>query len=190
MSGFATWILTGGVALTIIQIKEARKSTNAQIAVDLFDKLRDEETKNTLRFIYSIDRNNFPILRIIDSYRIENLIDKFELLGALANEEIVDKHLAIESYAGPPAIRCWFQLADFLRKMNKKRGFYDIDFEDFVRRSIEYFKDKEIEVIFDNEYYKNKPLVEELSNWIEKNEELAPRFREDILKQMKANKRL
>ena len=51
LAALATWFLVLGVAFAFWQIREARKSTNAQIAVPLFQALRKEDTIKTLQRI-------------------------------------------------------------------------------------------------------------------------------------------
>lgn len=153
LTGFATWILAGGVVVAIWQAAyykyqadeqadKSRKSINAQVAVELFKELRSEDTKKTLRYIYNLSSKriseNFDKL----PYKVKHITDKFELLGVLVNEGIVDERLAIETYAGPPVLKCWYQLGEcYIKEMRKKRGLFGKYFEDFAARTFMYQRD-------------------------------------------------
>ena len=43
LAAIGTWLLAGGIVFAIVQVREARKSTNAQLAVELFRELRSKE---------------------------------------------------------------------------------------------------------------------------------------------------
>ncbi|HEY82049.1 MAG TPA: hypothetical protein G4O01_02025 [Dehalococcoidia bacterium] len=148
--GFATWVLAGGVGAAFWQIREARKSTNAQLAAQLFRELRSEETKNILRFIYKLRPERVQSLCRTDMNSIDGVLDKFELLGALVKQGIIDKRLAIEVFAGPPALRCWHQLAEYIKNERKDRGFFVKNYEKFTQQTVKYCKDHKIRVAFGN----------------------------------------
>jgi hypothetical protein len=191
LSGVATWILALGVFIAIIQIQqsrnaaneqaeETRKNINAQIAIDLFDRLRSKEMKETLRFIYSLNKDDLPPIYVKDLYRIEDLIDIFDLLGNLVVQEIVEKKLAIEAYAGPPALRCWYQLSRFLRELEKERGTYVINYEDFVRLTYDYFVKEKMPLNLKNFRGEIIPVIDEIGNWIRNGDERRPRRLSEI----------
>ncbi len=54
LTGFATWVLAGGVVFAFLQMRQMRCSTNAQLAVELLKELRSDEIFETLRFIYNL----------------------------------------------------------------------------------------------------------------------------------------
>ena len=58
VAAIATWILAGGIIFAIVQVQQARKSTNAQIAVGLFRELRNEKALRMLRSIYNLRRED------------------------------------------------------------------------------------------------------------------------------------
>ena len=77
------------------------------------------------------------------------MIDSFAMLGALTLNKIIDKKLAIETYAGPPALRCWPQLYKHdVKEERKKRRYYVDNYEAFVRLSLDCFKEAPIKVKF------------------------------------------
>jgi hypothetical protein len=188
LTGIATWVLAGSVFFAFWQIREARKSTNAQLAVELFKELRSEETKSYLRFIYQLRPEDIQLLCSIDRYSIDSVLDKFELLGALVKQRIINETLAIEAFAGPPALRCWHQLAEYIRNQEKDRGGYFVEnYEVFTRRTVECFEKEHIEIVFHRIGAEDKPLVKDLRELIDKNDDLRPRNLEEI-KQERKNK--
>jgi len=147
VTGLATWVLAGGVGAAIWQISEARKSTNAQIAVDLFNELRNEDAIETLRYIYNLpSEDKLGCLLDSSKHRIDYLLDRFNLLGNLVKQGIVDEKLAIESYVGFPAVRVWYQLYDYIKKEDDDRGWYMGNFEPFARKCLDYFENNSITV--------------------------------------------
>ena len=181
----ATWLLAGGVFFAILQVYQAKKSTNAQLAVDLFRELRSDETKNTLRFIYKFKSGDAERLGAAERNKIDSVIDKFELLGALVNQGIIDERLAIEAFAGPPALRCWYQLVSYIREQEKIRGFFITNYEDFTRSAVEYFEGQHVEIIFYRIGDENKYLVKELRELIDKGDSLRPRSLKEIKRERK-----
>jgi hypothetical protein len=148
VAAIATGVLAGGIVFAILQVRQARKGTNAQLAVELFKELRSEETKNILRFIYQLDRDKIQFLPDTEKHAIDGLLDKFELLGTLVDKGIIDRRLAIEAYAGPPALRCWHQLVLYIKGERKRRGFFLKNYEYFSECSFKHFKDKEVKIAF------------------------------------------
>ncbi len=192
VAAIGTWLLAGGVVFAIRQVQQAKKSTNAQLAVALFDKLREERTKDTLRKIYQLSREQ--IKDLLDSNEdnknlrneIDGLLDKFELLGSLVEQGIIDNRLAMEAFAGPAALRCWYQLVQYIKKEQTKRGFFLENYEDFTRCALDYFKKRQIKVKFSEEGEKEngKDLVVELQK-----EELCPRSLKEIKRGRKSKKK-
>jgi hypothetical protein len=140
VGAIATCILAGGVGVAIWQIivtrkntnkqlEETRKSTNAEITVGLFDKLRDKQILDTERdIIYKIDAETIKGFATADATTeredIGRVLDWLDMLGILASKEIVDKDLTIMGFAGVTAVRCWYKLTSFIKEMRPKRGFY------------------------------------------------------------------
>jgi len=193
VAAIATWLLAGGVVYAFLQVRQARKSTNAQIAVELFKQLRDPKLIEILRSI--VYNNNRQAIRgFIDDdtkkevvSEIEHVIDRFDMLGALVAKEIVDEETAIEAFAGPPALRCWYQLALFTRELQNRRGFYCPYYEDFSRRSLEHFKCKNVEIWLQLKCEtKIIPLVKELKEMVERKDELRPRSLKEIERETKS----
>ncbi|GAG58533.1 unnamed protein product [marine sediment metagenome] len=96
--------MAGSVWFAFWGIIEARRSTNAEVAVELFKELRDKDVLDTLREIYKLKPDD--ITRMLSSneeddvklrHGIESVLDKFELLGALVARGIIDERLAIEA---------------------------------------------------------------------------------------------
>jgi hypothetical protein len=151
VTGLATWVLAGGVGVAIWQIivtrestskqlDEARKSTNAQIALDLFKELRDNETVEKLQTIYNRVENDKNKLSPIAQNNIRYILDRFEVLGILVDKGIVDEDLAIHAYGGASALRCWYKLHHYIQQMTSDLGPWKINYEIYTRHCLEYLK--------------------------------------------------
>lgn len=139
LTGFATWILAGGIFLAFWQIREARKSTNAQVAIDLFRELRSDRTLEILRFIYSLKaEEDVQKLPSTDKHGIDHVLDRLEMLGVLVAQGIVNDRLAIEAYGGPPVLKCWYKLRGYINSVRNGRGLFCKYVEDFARRTVNY----------------------------------------------------
>ncbi len=149
-----TWVLAIGVLsgmwFTWRQIGQARESTNAQIAVELFGQLRSEETLKILRYIYGLAPNeDGKYLSIVHKNEIDHVLNKFNMLGALVAQGIVDRQLTIEAFGGYAALRCWYKLHKYIREEQCRRGWYQENYEVFARFSLDYFEKAEIPVKLD-----------------------------------------
>ncbi len=153
----ATWILAAGVGVAIWQAahsksqadKQAevsRNSMKAQIAVELFDMLRHTNILDTFRKIYNLEPAQVRRLLehpnkadVVLRQQIGGVLDKFELLGALVHQGIIDEHIAIEVYGGPSVLKCWYQLgADYIKRVREKRGLFCKYVEDLASRTFNY----------------------------------------------------
>jgi hypothetical protein len=110
------------------------------------------------------------------------VLDKFELLGSLIKQGIVDPTLAIEAFAGPAALRGWHQLVLYIKEEREKRGFFLKDYEEFAQRTFEYFKDNHIEILFSD---KQIDLVKEFQK---KDYKYCPGTLDQVVKQEKIQK--
>lgn len=187
VAAIATIVLASSVFIAFWQIKQGRRSTDAQIAMGLFRELRHKETIDKLRLVYKLTENDLGNLsdktkkdNDIENKRnaIDYLLDRLDTLGNLVAKGIIDKKLAIETYGGPPALRFWYKLKDYIRDEQNRRGYYGESFEGFVRLSLDYFKVKNIPVNFYWDGDKNRvDLITELHR-----PELRPRSLREIKK--------
>jgi hypothetical protein len=92
---------------------------------------------------------------------------------------VVDKQLAIEGFAGVTAMKCWYQLALFIRKRREDRGYYAESFEAFAYLAFEYFKKRKIYLEFKNDFEKVHDLVKKFEG---KGFEYPPRRLKEIIK--------
>ena len=139
IAAIATWVLAGGIFFVFWQIMEARRSTHAQVAVDLFQELRSDRTLEILRFIYSLKADeDVQKLPSIDKHSIDHVLDRLEMLGALVAQGIVNDRLAIEAYGGPPVLKCWYKLRGYIKSVRDDRGLFCKYVEDFARRTVAY----------------------------------------------------
>ena len=179
IAAIATCVLALTVIIAISQIKVARRSTNAQIFVGLYKELRDETAIKKLRNIYeatkSAMKNSKDVQRDIDY-----VLDRLDTLGSLVSNKIIDKKLAIETYGGPPALRCWYCAKEYIRAEQDYRGYYAENFEAFVKLSLDYFNSNGIRVTLYREGKKHKAI--DLVKELQKPElgDLRPRSAKDI----------
>jgi len=147
----ATWFLAGGIFVAIWQIivtrENARKGTNAQLAVELSRELSSEEVRNTLRDIYRLPESvqNLRSCGKNDSeiHDIDSVLHRFNLLGALVSQGIFDERLAIEAYGGVPVLKCWYQLREYIRRERDRRSSLFCKYmEDFAWRTWEYQRNR------------------------------------------------
>jgi len=139
LGSLATWVLAGSVWFAFWGIIEARRSTYAQVAVDLFQELRSDRTLKILRFIYSLKADeDVQKLPSIDKHSIDHVLDRLEMLGALVAQGIVNDRLAIEAYGGPPVLKCWYKLRGYINSVRDDRGLFCKYVEDFARRTVAY----------------------------------------------------
>lgn len=174
VSAIATCVLALGVFFAFRQIIQVKRSTNAQIAMDLFKELRNMDTIAKIRFIYNLKSDDFRSLSRNEEKNIDYVLDRFDTLGRLMIENIIDKELAIETYGGPAALRCWYVLCkEFIRQKQKDRGYYCHNYEHLTRCCLDYFQKNNIDIWFrTSRTVDDKELVDEFNNLIviQKNE--------------------
>ncbi len=181
VAAIATWLLAGGVVFAIVQVRQAGKSTNAQIAMDLFRELRSKTALERLRYIYSLpSKEDGKYLSTIHKDNIDSVLNGLTTLGILVNEGIIDASLAIEGFSGPAVLRCWYQLLNYIKHLQQERGDYYENYEGFVSYCLKYFNKAHIKVKFNN--------IENLVTELQK-PELRPRSLEEIKKDRKKRAR-
>lgn len=167
--------------IAIQQINQARKSTNAQIAMDLFRELRSDKALEVLRLIYSLPpKEDGKCLSTIHKDNIDSVLNRLTTLGILVNEGIIDASLAIEGFSGPAVLRCWYQLLNYIKYLQQERGDYYENYEGFVSYCLKYFNKAHIKVKFNN--------IENLVTELQK-PELRPRSFKKIKKDRKKRAR-
>jgi len=157
VAAIGTWLLAGGIVFAIVQVRQMRRSTSAQVAVQLFQILREEEAVETIEKIYELGPNYSAGFIKNDAElkkKIEHVIDNLELLGALVAQRIIDKQLAIEAYSGSTALRCWYVLREYIiEERNRRRGgLYCKYLEDFAWRTWNHCSNK-VRIL----YYEDDP---------------------------------
>lgn len=182
VAAIATWLLAGGVVFVILQVQQMKRSTNAQLAVDLSRELRGIEVRENFLLIYrSIyedntlkDRKHRQELTESEYRKIGDIVDLFELLGILVGRGIIDESLAIKLFKGP-VIRCWTRLRQLIERRREDRGHYAKYFQDFAKLCVKY----QMEHDSKNEWTKlqidDEPpeyVVEELKNELLSKKEL------------------
>ena len=92
VGAIATCVLAAGIVFAIWQIIETRKSTNAQLAVQTFTKIRDPKIKKLLRdIIYELSPEEIGHLSTTEKMAIGDLLDWFDMIGALIDKGIIDE---------------------------------------------------------------------------------------------------
>ena len=194
LEAIATWVLAAGIGVAIWQIivtrrsnrqqlEESRRSINAQTAISVFQEFRNPETVDKLRTIYNLpftfsQSHDFEILSIDKKKDIEYVLDRFDVIAVLVQEEIIDKKLAIDAYAGVSAIRCWYKLFHYIQYVREERGYFGDNIEAFTRLCMDYFQKEGIQVIFtQDKESKSINLMQELNK-----DDFKPRTYEEIRK--------
>ena len=103
-------------------VRATRLSTNAQLVVGIYERLRSPETIETLRLIYGTKPESVKQLPKRDVDKIERVLDWLDMIGHLLERGILDEYLAVEAFAGPPVLRCWHQLRQFITEVRQQRG--------------------------------------------------------------------
>jgi hypothetical protein len=153
LTGFATWILAGGVVVAVWQAADnnyqAKKGRSAQVALGLYNELRNSKSRKILQEIYRVNPESFNDESFIElqfsitSSDVDSVIDILGTIGSLICHGILDEELAIESFGGVTALKCWHQLRIYMRKLQGKRGMQTGSyFEDFASRALEHFQKK------------------------------------------------
>ena len=172
VAAIGTWLLAGSIMFAFVHVEHMRRSTNAQLAVELFRELRKTEAIEKVRSIYNIPYDfskpeSVKNLRVNEEKDIDYVLDRLDMLGALVNKRVIDKSLAIEGFGGPAVLRCWYWLVHYIRDTQQNRGYYVENYEVFARASLEYFRDREVRISFRNDKLRVyvKDLVDELGKW-------------------------
>jgi len=179
----ATCVLAGSIFIAFLQIRQTRRSINAQTALDVFRELRNPETIETLRLIYKLTQDDCEGMPIEKSKKIDHLIDKYAALEVWVNNGIIDKKIAVE--AGTSALRCWYRLHSYIESTRNKRGYYGDNFEAFVRLALDYLHKNKMRVKLWQEGHKGEDidLVTELQD-----EKIRPRSLKEIKRDRKKGK--
>ncbi|MBI2850187.1 MAG: hypothetical protein HYX80_03985 [Chloroflexi bacterium] len=179
----ATLVLALGIVVAILQIRESKRNTQVQIAMDWFRELRDEDSMQQLRSaIYSLPNDYAEPGNQTERQIIEHLISRFNILGLLVYKKYIDRSLAVEAYAGTTSLRCWYRLHKYVKKARERRGHFANYFEGYTRLSLDTFKKNGTPVIFYRESVENEGinLLQELDR-----EQILPRTFKEILNQDK-----
>jgi hypothetical protein len=103
-----------------------------------------------LREVYEVVPDDYETYSEQQQGDIDYLLDRYNLLGSLVHQGIVDKKLALEAYGGAAILRCWYQLVRYVRNQQERRRYYAEDFENLAYYTWKYFKYFRIHVAFSN----------------------------------------
>ena len=144
LTAIGTWLLVLGVIFAWWQVRQLKSSTDAQLAVGLFQQLRSKETLTTVRFIYGLSPEDFQDLPEGCKNDIDSVLDKLDVLATLVIQGIVDETLAIEAYGGPLYLKCQYRLYGYIYGVRCRRGGrYCENTETFAVRIYHYYEKKE-----------------------------------------------
>ena len=188
LEAISTWMLVAGIFWAIFQVYETRKSTNAQLAVEFFQGLKDE--KDILRRIYELGPENIKLISKNSNWCVDNLnknkidsvLDMFNMIGGLRKQGILDTSLAIGIIAGAPALRCWYKLNGYIKEERSKRSYVLEYYEDFTRECLAYFDSLHVKIGF-YETGTNGTIIFKLDDLVEKlkiDPSLRPRSLKEI----------
>ncbi len=165
LAAISTWVLIGGIGVAIWQIIETRRSTNEQLetarrntdtqfAVGLFQEFRNKETLKILRYIYELPpKEDGKCLSKVHKNEIDYVLDKLGRLGVLVANGIIDEELAIEAFGGVTSLKCWYKLKNYIEKVRERQGLHwGIYVEYFASRTLDHWKNKKDWVL----YYRNE----------------------------------
>jgi hypothetical protein len=128
---FAVWVACR-------QLGGLKRSTNAQLAADLHRRLFSDETRKTMRLIYSVPPDCVRYLSQADRDRIEEVLNLLNMVGALLRDGTIDERLAAYTLGGAKAVRCWYRHAPRIAKERRlRRGKYCGDLEYFAKRVVQ-----------------------------------------------------
>jgi len=121
------------------QIRTAKLNRNAQLVVEMHEYLRSVMTVETLHLIYRTKPEDMRLLSSTDIYKIERLADRLGMIGHLVNQGAIDKYMAVEALAGPPSLRCWHQLKQFIEERRQQRGGrYGLGIRYYAKYTVKY----------------------------------------------------
>jgi hypothetical protein len=182
VQAIATCVLAVGIGIAVWQVRETRKSTAAQFAIDLSRKLH-EIGRKTFLLVYCVlceddvlkDKRNGREISESSRITIGNIIDHFELLGTLVAHGIIDKKIAINLFKGP-VIRYWSRLEPLVKRRREIRGYYSKYFEYFTKQCVKYQIEHDptcewVKIQINDEPYEN--LIEKLQVKLLSNKELT-----------------
>ena len=140
IAGFVTaGILFGAAFFAWRQVRAARRGANAQVVVGVYEHLRSAEALQTLRLIYRTKPEDVKKLLRSDIDNIERLLDGLDWVGHLVDSGILAEYLAVEAFAGAPALKCWHQLRQFIEEVRDKRGsHYCRGVQQFAKCTVKY----------------------------------------------------
>lgn len=136
-------LFTAAVALFALgvaarQLGHLRKSTNAQLAADLHQRLFREETRATMRLVYNRRRDCLRYLPEADKASVDGVLNLLNMIGALLRNRTIDERLAVYTLGGAKALRCWYQLPLYISDEREARGrAYCADLEYFAKRVVQ-----------------------------------------------------
>jgi hypothetical protein len=141
IAGFVTasiLLVAGAVALW--QVIAARRSTDTQLVVGLYERFYSPETMQIVRLIYQTPPEQVKDLPREQKDKVEMVLNWFDMIGHLLAKGIINEYLAMEAFGGSPVLRCWHQLGQhYIKDERERRGaYYCKGVEHFARCTVRY----------------------------------------------------
>ena len=133
-TGLAALVVIVAGVIALGQLAEAKNARNAAVALQMFDKLANRETKKILAEIYQLPDDKVPDTMTRD---VSYVLDTLELLGLFVVEGVIEEDLAIREMRGME-IRVWYKLREYIMQERKNRGHYAQYTEYYAHKSLRY----------------------------------------------------
>lgn len=135
--GAGVLVVAGAIAWW--QVSVARKSTDTQFVVGLYERFYNEETMQILRLVYQAKADDVENLPRDKRDKVYMMLNWFDMIGVLMRKGVVSDYMAVEAFGGSPVLRCWYVLGDFIRREQEGRGgYYCQGVEYFARCTVKY----------------------------------------------------
>jgi hypothetical protein len=122
-----------------LQVKSARKSTDTQLVVGLYERFYTPETAEVLRSLYPMKPEDVQNLPRYKMDKIYIMLNWFDIMGVLMIKGTISDYMAVEAFGGGGVLRCWHILSNYIMKVRERRGsYYCKGVEYFARCTVKY----------------------------------------------------
>lgn len=137
LTGFATWILAGGIVIAVLQQNESQKRAKIEFTEKRIDELNTLEMKEAADIIKERRPQTIYDLEKIDRIKVITYFERMQAIGLLVMLGYADKDLAIIAHRGK-FIRCWCILKSLILNERKKHGKYGEGIEYLAKEAYKY----------------------------------------------------
>jgi hypothetical protein len=141
-TAIAAIAVAAGIWIAWHELRQTRRNTILQLIDSTASYLRSDEALEALRSIYDLTPEQVTGLKL-NPQQIR-VLETIETLGEMVNEKLVgDPKPVVRMWAGVLALRCWYQLHDYIKRQRDERGtIYCENLEDLARRTIRYVREE------------------------------------------------